>query len=125
MLTSNLHAQKKNIVESIEIDGLIIDETITKMGHDFYEYFYSNWTAPEFSENYTIFIKEKPLPGLGTQVTLKINEDDVFIGRLQPRRQIIEANGDYAIQLCYQYLLNYEMIQKQLEAEDQKGSGIY
>ncbi|MCB0753318.1 MAG: hypothetical protein KDC52_17740, partial [Ignavibacteriae bacterium] len=37
-----------------EIDNLIVDETITKIGNDFYESFYNSWEAPPNSPNITI-----------------------------------------------------------------------
>lgn len=30
----------------MEVDGLIMDETITKVGRDFYDLFYSSWSTP-------------------------------------------------------------------------------
>ena len=32
-----------------EINGLLIDETRTKAGHDFYELFFSVWEAPAYN----------------------------------------------------------------------------
>ncbi len=32
--------------KDIEIEGLIVDQTQTKIGHDFYDLFYSNWQPP-------------------------------------------------------------------------------
>ena len=29
-----------------ESSGLVVDQTITKIGHDFYDQFYSRWEAP-------------------------------------------------------------------------------
>jgi len=67
----------------LEIDGLLIDETKTKSGRDFYEYFYKDWTAPVGVKNYTIYIIEKPYRLNNTIIEIKINETLVFQQFLQ------------------------------------------
>ncbi len=58
---------------NLEIDGLLIDETKTKSGRDFYEYFYKDWTAPIGAKNYTIYITEKPYRLNNTIIEIKIS----------------------------------------------------
>ncbi len=122
VFTQNI--QKKTF-RDIEIEGLIVDQTQTKIGHDFYDLFYSNWQPPDNFGDYTIIIEEKPLPQLGTQVTIKINDNEIFQQILQPRYDIIEATAQYGVELSFNYIQNYEAIQKQLAGDDLKGSGIF
>ncbi|MFA8433444.1 MAG: CsgE family curli-type amyloid fiber assembly protein [Marinifilaceae bacterium] len=114
----------QNILQ-LEIDGLIVDQTITKVGKDFYDIFYTKWEAPKVAKNFTIVIKEMPLPGIGTQVSILINDDEVFKQRIQPRYDIIEAMADYAIARASRFLTNYEAMKAQLGGEDQQGTGIF
>ncbi len=116
---------KKKTFRDIEIEGLIVDQTQTKIGHDFYDLFYSNWQPPDNFGDYTIVIEEKPLPQLGTQVTIKINDNEIFQQILQPRYDVIEAMAQYGVELSFNYIQNYEAIQKQLAGEDLQGSGIF
>lgn len=116
---------KKKTFRDIEIEGLIVDQTQTKIGHDFYDLFYSNWQPPENFGDYTIVIEEKPLPQLGTQVTIKINDNEIFQQILQPRYDVIEAMAQYGVELSFNYIQNYEAIQKQLAGDDLQGSGIF
>lgn len=109
----------------LEIDGLIVDETVTKAGRDFYQIFYSNWEAPPNAKNFTITISEKPARGLATVLMIDINENRVIETPLQPRYDIIESIAEQAVQICFEYLLNYEQIQEQLSGEDLSGSGIF
>lgn len=117
-------AEKKNY-NDIEIEGLIVDQTQTKLGHDFYDVFYKNWQPPKNAGNFTIIIEEKPLPQLGTQVTIKVNDNNIFQQILQPRYDIIEQLAQYGVQLCTNYVINYQQIQKQLSGNDMSGSGIF
>jgi len=129
----------KNILESImtesdekseqeiglEIDGLVVDQTRTKAGQDFYDHFYRNWEAPPEASNYTITIREMPFRIRMTQVIIKINDNEVFRQVLQPRNDYIVMLADYAIARCQQFLLNYEEILRQLGGDDQSGTGIF
>ena len=115
----------KKTFSDIEIEGLIVDQTQTKIGHDFYDLFYSNWQPPDNFGDYTIVIEEKPLPQLGTQVTIKINDNEIFQQILQPRYDVIESMAQYGVELSFNYIQNYEAIQKQLAGDDLKGSGIF
>jgi hypothetical protein len=51
-----------------EIDGLVVDETQTEIGRDFFEVFYAAWERPAGAMNHTVRIQEQPSPSLGTRV---------------------------------------------------------
>ena len=108
-----------------EINGLVVDETITKIGRDFYEVFYSKWEAPPSELSYTIFIKELPLVGQGSQVIIYMDDTELFTQPIQPRYDVIEAVAEYAVSLVTNYVNNYESISQQLGNEDQRGNGVF
>jgi curli production assembly/transport component CsgE len=109
----------------LEIDGLIVKDTRTKHGGDFYDHFYRNWEAPPNARNFTITIKELPYRLNMTMVIVRINDNEIFRSALQPRREIIISLADYALSRAEEFLVNYEDIMKQLGGEDQTGTGIY
>jgi len=115
---------KANDVE-IEIDGLLIDDTKTKTGKDFYDLFYSNWDAPVVAKNFTITVSEKPFRLTSTMIVVSINENIVYQGILQPRQDVLEALNEEAILITQNYLENYEEFTKELNGDDLEGSGIY
>lgn len=109
----------------LEIDGLLVDDTKTKPGRDFYDQFYALWEAPLNAKNYTITIKEKPFRLTSTLINVLINDNLVYQSILQPRQNIIEGLSKQAVAQTYNYLQNYEEIMQQLNGEDQSGSGIF
>ena len=109
----------------LELDGMLFDETKTKSGKDFYDFFYSRWEAPPEAQNYSIFITEVPFRLMTTQIEVKINETLVFQSFLQPRADIVEQMAEYAVAQTQMYLANYEELMRQMEGEDQAGTGIY
>ncbi len=108
-----------------EINGLVVDETITKVGRDFYEVFYSKWEAPASEVSYTIFIKELPQIGQGSLVSVYMDDTELFSQPVQPRYDVIEAVAEYAVALVSSYIINYEQMSQQLGNQDQQGSGIF
>ena len=115
---------KSNDVE-IEIDGLLVDDTKTKAGKDFYDLFYNEWEAPVDAKNYTITVSEKPFRLTSTLIVISINEDIVYQAILQPRQDLVEAQAEEGIATTHDYLANYEEITKQLNGDDMAGTGIY
>lgn len=89
---------------TITIDGLVINETRTKIGNDFFDVYYSRWDPPENARNFTITIKEQPMPSLGTRVVVDLNGEPVFQARLQPRYEYIEQAALQAIRMTWRRL---------------------
>ena len=110
---------------SVEIDGLIVDETLSKVGRDFYEAFYSKWAAPLDAKDYTIFIKESPPRMNRIMVSIYVNDDEVFSSYLAPREEIIDAYADYAVSETEEFLKQRENVSQTLDDPDMVGSGIY
>lgn len=101
----------------LEIDGLIVDETRTRTGSDFYNLFYTHWEVPPQTCNFTIIIMEQPVPQMGTRITLKINDDEVVQFMLQPRYEVIEELAQQSVQFVRQYLYERELMRQRLERE--------
>lgn len=118
-------ASSRNTEISMEIDGLLVDETKTKAGRDFYDYLYSKWDAPPGVSNYNIKVSEKPYRVNLTLLEIYVNDEMVINTILQPRQQIIMDLAEQVAIGLGQYLLQLSETIKQLEDEDQSGSGIF
>ncbi len=117
---SNMLANK-----DIELEGMIIDQTQSKLGRDFFELFNTNWIPPEQTETYTITVGEKVLPGLVTQIIININGDDIYQNFIKPRYENIVDDAAEAINIASTYLQNYKTIQAEIQGSDLKGTGIF
>lgn len=120
---------------------LLLDDTRTKNGRDFYEYLYQQWLTiqsdttiispsafSDIGEELNVNIEEQPVPGgIGTSTVISVTVNDVMIYQqfLQPRLGIIEGMAGDAASIMTQYIQNYQAFQNQLGSEDQKGTGIY
>ena len=109
----------------LDVDNLIVDETISKIGNDFYEVFYKSWEEPPNSPSFNMIITEKPYPGRGNLITIHLNDQQVFSRFITPRYdEILEIAGS-AVSSIQNYLASYNEIQQQLNGEDLIGSGIF
>jgi curli production assembly/transport component CsgE len=108
----------------VEIEGLIIDQTRSKMGHDFYQEFVTSWEEPPGVKAYNIVIGEMNDPRLGNWVVLEIG-DSVYRALLKPRAEDIAQAATEAIAATGEYLLNLAEYEKSVEEKDMKGKGIY
>lgn len=111
--------------DEFEISGIIVDETQTKLGRDFYELFFRDWNPVESLPDLSIVISEDPLPRLGTRISVSIQDNVIFQSFLQPRYEQIEEYASYAVLRAMSYLENYEQIQEQLQGDDLSGTGIF
>jgi curli production assembly/transport component CsgE len=107
-----------------EITGLIIEQTMTKIGYDFYEYFFLFWEAPQQVgiDDYNIFIFERASPMWGSWIWVVVNDSTIWDRVLKPRSTEIEDAAKEAIEVVKQYLVNYQ--QYEFESEDMIGTGI-
>lgn len=128
MLFESIKQEETNKVKKdadIEIDGLLFDDTKTKSGREFYDFFYRDWEAPAEARNYSIIISERPFRLNITLIEVMINETVVFQSFLQPRTEVVESLAEQSIASTQMYLQTYEEIVRELDGEDRSGTGIY
>ena len=111
--------------DDIEIEGIIVDATQTKIGKDFYDLFYQQWNQLDSLIYPSITINERALPQLGSLISVQIQDQLIFQQVIQPKYEKIEDMANYAFELAYRFVENYDEMQNQLQGEDQQGTGIY
>ncbi len=104
--------------EGLGITGLVLDETKTKPGRDFYEYFNSYWQEVEGLQ-YTITVSELPDATRGSFVFVKVDDVIVYQNRLNPQPDFIEQEARRAVSGVSAYMLKRLTTQRQLEKEFQ------
>lgn len=97
-------AQDSTASEGVTVGGLVVNETRTALGRDFYDVFYRAWTPPEDVTSYTVRIQEQPLPNLGSRVQVFVEDALIFQTHLRPRYEVIEHAGRKAAQRTHTYL---------------------
>ncbi|MDZ7771219.1 MAG: CsgE family curli-type amyloid fiber assembly protein [Balneolaceae bacterium] len=98
----------------LNLGGMILDETITRIGSNFYSIFYQNWEDPSGVGNFMITVGEQPIPSLGSIVTIEIDDRLVYRQRLQPRYYQAKRQAEQAVQICRRALQAIKANQNQI-----------
>ncbi|MEO1262896.1 MAG: CsgE family curli-type amyloid fiber assembly protein [Bacteroidota bacterium] len=121
-----ISTQRKSLAHELEIEGLILDETRSKLARDFYEIFYRNWSSIAVdSRGRTIIIKEIPgRIGIGTTIVVLMDETSVIQLNLQPRASVVEDLAGQVVTALEKYM-NDPNNHSVIDGDDLTGSGIY
>lgn len=87
---------------TIEIGGLIVDQTISRVGQIFYEELINGWEVPD--QSVTITIYERPDIRSGNLVWIEVNSEIVFQDRVGSRPTGIEEKAQVARETIESYL---------------------
>jgi curli production assembly/transport component CsgE len=118
--------------------SLILDNTRTKVGRDFYESFFREWSemtadtalTAQFMvgldpEDFIISIDEMPSSGTGTIVSVTVNDLLIWQQFLQPRGDVFLAAVADGTLTVRSYFENYQAIQAEFQSKDMSGTGVY
>lgn len=114
--------------DELEIEGLVLDETRSKLAHDFYELFYNSWTSSEEPSlgDHTIVIREMPGQiGFGTRIIVEVDGEQLSTLNLQPRAELVENLANQLVESLKEHFLNPQGESNPIQTEDIDGSGVY
>ncbi|MDC6352451.1 CsgE family curli-type amyloid fiber assembly protein [Zeaxanthinibacter sp. PT1] len=80
------------------LGGLVIENTITKAGRDFYRYFYSDYFNRGIKSQTNIAIDEVPGRGRTTMISVKVGDQLVWRFFSQPRKDFLKKMAGIAMQ---------------------------
>ena len=113
----------------VEIDGLIIDQTQTRIGQEFYQNFVTFWEAPSGIEDYNIVIVEMANPTWGSWIWIEVgglvSKEIVYRETLKPRLEEIEETAKKGVEVVREYLYRLIEYGKEVTEKDMSGTGIY
>ena len=98
-----------------ESQGLVLDQAVTKLGHDFYDQFYSTFEAPMGVTDYNIVIAERPARGNSALVVLTVNDAELLELPLPTRADQMEEVVAAAVETAQGFLEEALNTSRQLE----------
>ncbi|MFD1871518.1 CsgE family curli-type amyloid fiber assembly protein [Hymenobacter bucti] len=99
-----------------EAEGLVLDQALTKPGHDFYDLFYGTFEAPPGSTGFTVLVGERPGRGNSSLVVLTINEQELVEVLLPTRLDQMEELVTQLAEIAQDYLAEAQNVSRQLES---------
>mgnify|MGYP001244682091 CR=1 FL=1 len=106
-----------------EVNGLLIDQTRTRIGQDFYRHFCTLWGNPNIPIRYNIVIKEIPDARWGSFIAVEVNGRPAYRTTLRPRSGGAEEAAKQAIPRVRGYLRYLIDTNGGQDTEDLKGDG--
>ncbi|WP_340198994.1 CsgE family curli-type amyloid fiber assembly protein [Ascidiimonas sp. W6] len=101
----NTKSQNKPVVDDgIEIKGLVIDNVVSKVGKDFYDLFYRQYSLRNIKSGSLVTIEEQLGIGIGTRIVVKVDEDIVFEGFARPNEEYLEQMANAVVGKVLKYL---------------------
>lgn len=92
------------VEDDIEISGLVIDRTLTRFGKDFGFYYSGYWRDLPFTQGFNVTLYETVFPQAGTQLTLEVNGQAIYITHFGRRANPIKERAEQAILLTIDYI---------------------
>ncbi len=92
--------------------GVVVGQTVTVTGQDFYQYFVARWRDQPSSERYTISVYERPSARLGNLVWVEYERMRLFQTILPVSRSQIRPVGEQAAEITWQRLIEFEIERK-------------
>ncbi|MEZ7276527.1 curli production assembly/transport protein CsgE [Pseudoalteromonas sp. 68 DY56-GL68] len=83
--------------KELEIDGLVLDRSISRLGHQFYFEFANLWRDLPSTAGFNIEIKETVLPRAGTRLVLRMNNQIVYVTYLGRRLEPLDERVKQAM----------------------------
>lgn len=98
--------------EDFVLKGIVIDDVITKVGKDFHDYFYQNYSTSGNMHPFIITIKEKPYFGRSSIITVTSEDRVLFEFMSKPDEEYLRSAVKASIQRVNQYAKQRKMLFK-------------
>ncbi len=92
LFTSFSHA-----IDEVEIGGLLLDNTKSRLGHDFYHEFSQLWRDIPNTQGVNVQIMEQMVPRAGTVLSLRLNGKAIYVTHFGRRQTPVKEKVEQAI----------------------------
>ncbi len=90
--------------DGIIFDGLVVENTLTKAGRDFYKYFYADYYNRGIKTKKNIVIEEVPGRMRTTRISVKIDGELIWQFFSQPKRDFLKSMAKTALERSIKHL---------------------
>lgn len=103
-----LNRGKRLDERSVAIRGIVVDETKTKVGSDFYSEFFSIYNRMPTKLDFIISISELPYRGMTSVIQVKADQDLIYEFYTNPNEAYIQQQAQQTIRAIGRYIRNKE-----------------
>lgn len=110
------YSLKKIEEKDIEFNGLIVENVMTKLGKDFYDYFNQVKMLNNVNYPFNMIINEKPaLGGRNSEVNIIVNDELVYRFRTRPNDEFLYTQAKIANKQIYNYYVKRKILRKKMK----------
>lgn len=108
------NAEKSVPVDGIEMIGIVANDTKTKLGNDFYDMFYGQYSKLKIHTTKIVTVQEELTFGRTTKITIMVDSDIIeeFISR--PDEDFLKYMADSSASKLFKYFKNIEKQNKMI-----------
>ncbi|MFK5958646.1 MAG: curli-like amyloid fiber formation chaperone CsgH [Lutibacter sp.] len=114
IIPKNQNIENAKIVneDDFALKGIVIDEVITKIGKDFHDYFYQNYSTSGVQYPFIIVIKEKPYFGRSSIVSIEVDDRKIYEFLTKPDEDFLKGAVKQTLQNLSQYARQRKLLFK-------------
>lgn len=101
--------------------GVVLNQTITVAGQNFYQYFVNSWRDKDGGERYTLVIHERPSARWGSEIWIEFAQRRIYRISLPPARTAIKSVSEEAADITYREVLQADVQRQLIRDEDLSG----
>ncbi|MBU2972689.1 curli production assembly/transport protein CsgE [Pseudoalteromonas sp. C2R02] len=95
----------------VEIGGLLLDNTRSRQGHEFFTSFSQLWQDVPNTNGHVVVIKEIVIPRSGTRLTVTLNNKNIFVTHLGRRQSPIKDRVEQAVLILIEAMAQSQLSQ--------------
>lgn len=100
-------------VDIVLLKGLVVEDTKTKPGRDFYRFFYTAYNANNVNGEEVVKVQEVLAIGINTQIKILVGQDIVAQFFLNPRASFLEEKAEQSVYMVNRHLIRLKEAKKQ------------
>lgn len=104
--------KEENNTDNIVLKGIVVESMLTKVGKDYYDYFYQGYLNSGNQYPFIIEIKERPYFGRSSIITLEVEDQKIFEFYSKPDEDYLKSAVTQALQNLSAYDKQRKMLFK-------------
>jgi curli production assembly/transport component CsgE len=117
-------AMAVDLAEEQYVKGVVVDQTLTFIGHEFFRHFAVSWSEQSGFEKHTLNVRERPSARWGSLISVEQNNREVYTAIVRPTRANIKALAETAAELVARRLTE-SLVEKAFGQDPDLGPGDF
>lgn len=101
--------------EKISFKGIVVDETKTKAGKDFYQLYYTNYLSQNINSEHIITITESITMGNNTKIAIQTGGNIIYEFFVQTKYDFLKSMSETTLRITIKYLEHLKLNQQRIQ----------